>query len=96
VYTATLRKKEDMTMPKKVTKASRKVRLYVWEDVLRDYTPGIACAAARSVEEARTAILTACEAKNDQNTISALAGQLLVNEPKVFNVPAGAYVWGGS
>ncbi len=79
-------------MPKKVTKVSRKVRLYVWRGVLTDYTSGIAVAAARSIEEARTALLVA--AKNDCQ-LSTLAGQLITIEPEVLDIPAGAYVCGG-
>lgn len=83
-------------MPKVVKNVRRPVvKLFVWEGVLRDYTPGIACAAARTVEEARTAILAACQSK-DPSLLGTLAGQLLVNEPKVLDVPAGAYVHGGS
>lgn len=36
-----------------------KYKLYVWEDVLQDYTSGIAFAVARSPEEARDKIATA-------------------------------------
>lgn len=78
-------------MPKKVTKRPA-IKLFVWRDVLRDYTGGIACAAARTVEEARTAILKAAK---DDCQLSTLAGQILVNAPEILDVPAGAYISGG-
>jgi hypothetical protein len=92
VYTTTFLKKEDTMQKKKVQKTRSKVRLFVWEGVLRDYTAGIAVAAARSEADARTAILTAAK---DDCQLSTLAGQLLAPPTRVMDLPAGAYVCGG-
>ena len=63
-----------------------KLKLYVWENVLTDYTSGIMFALASSVEEAREMIL-----KGD-----ALVGSDLKQEPEVFDSPIGFALWGGA
>jgi hypothetical protein len=92
VYTRTFyRKKEDTVMPKKVTKRpSRKVRLYVWEGVLADYTPGIACAAARNVAEARKTIIDTYH-----NRYGSIASEIQRNPTKILDIPAAAATHGG-
>ncbi len=65
-------------------------KLYVWREVLRDYTAGIAVAAATSPAEAREVVLRDGEDWEKQS----LAGDL-VAEPEVYDLPAGAFCWGG-
>ena len=66
------------------------LKLYVWEGVLCDYTPGMVCVLARSKKEA---IRLGAEA--------ALAGdasvraELEANEPLVVRGPKGFACWGG-
>jgi hypothetical protein len=62
------------------------LKLYVWEDVLADYTSGIMFALARSESEARELILKNCSFVPDED---------LAKEPKVYETPIGFAVWGG-
>ena len=39
------------------TKDKKKVKLFVWEDVLRDYTSGMICILAHDLEEAKKLLL---------------------------------------
>ena len=64
-----------------------KLKLYVWEGVLCDYTCGIMFALAHDAEEARGIIL-----KEDA---WSTARDGLANEPKVYDSPKGFAVWGG-
>jgi len=63
------------------------MKLYVWENVLTDYTSGIMFALANSVEEARGLIL----AKGDYPQVF----EDLDPEPKVYDTPVGYQIWGG-
>jgi hypothetical protein len=65
----------------------RKLRLYVWENVLTDYSSGIMFALARDVEEARKVIMTSAPFNSVENELK--------QEPKVFDEPCGFVVWGG-
>lgn len=62
-------------------------KLYIWDNVLTDYTDGIMFAVAESVEEAR-AMLTQ-ESSN--------IGDDLLKEPKVYGLDQRTcrVVWGG-
>jgi hypothetical protein len=60
------------------------LKLYVWEDVLTDYTSGVMFALAESVEEARAML-------SQQHVIE----RDLKSEPKVITEPAAFAVWGG-
>ena len=68
-----------------------KMRLYVWDEVLTDYTDGIMFAVARSVEEARAAVL----ASGGEGMLSVERD--LQIEPKVYELdkPHGQYLYGG-
>lgn len=65
----------------------KKLKLYVWENVLRDYTPGIAFALAYDELEARELIYA-------QKPTVANTGDL-DKEPQVFESPKGFALWGG-
>lgn len=65
----------------------KKLKLYVWENVLTDYTSGIMFALASSPEEARKKILG--------GQFSAIMKADLMAEPQVFTKPVGFAVWGG-
>ena len=64
-----------------------KLRLFVWEDVLCDYTCGVMFALAENVEQARKKIL-------EHEDIYSNPPELL-DEPKVYDEPVGFAVWGG-
>ena len=63
----------------------KRLKLYVWHDVLRDYTDGIAFALAESVEEAREMV------KED---VGCAEGEFDV-EPTVYESKMVCHIWGG-
>ena len=67
----------------------RKLKLFVWEDVLTDYTSGIMFALAESVEEARKIIL-----ENGGKGQYSVESELL-KEPKVYEDKMGLFLYGG-
>ena len=75
--------------------AQNKLKLYVWEGVLADYTNGIAFAMAGTVEEARQAIYDKCE-KEDGYVPSILKSDIS-GWPSVIvdGATEGFYIWGG-
>ena len=66
-------------------------KLYVWRDVLTDYTSGIAVAAATSVEEARSVLVQ----QADDYEVAPLARDIAKAPDRVLELPAGAHCWGG-
>lgn len=64
------------------------LRLYVWANVLRDYTAGVMFALASSPEAARKAII---KAYPDYDTVVSD----LASEPQVVTKTEGFAVWGG-
>lgn len=64
----------------------KKLKLYVWEDCLTDYTDGVMFALASSEDEAREQILKSC------NYVPP--GELAV-QPKIIDSPIGYAIWGG-
>lgn len=66
------------------------LRLYVWEDVLSDYTDGVMFALAESVEEARAIIM-----RDHNGWEGGAVHSGLQREPKVCETPIGFAVWGG-
>lgn len=68
----------------------KKLKLYVWYDVRRDYTPGIAFALAYSKEEAISKI----KDKSMNWEWDAYKGELMT-EPKVYDKPFGFWMSGG-
>jgi hypothetical protein len=67
----------------------RNMKLYVWDDVLEDYTPGIMFALATSVEEARAMLLKSCDYIRQGD---------LDKEPTAYDLttPTCRVIWGGS
>lgn len=64
----------------------KKLKLYVWEEVLTDYTSGAMFALATSTNEARSLILKKCDYVPSRD---------LALEPKCIEKPEGFVVWGG-
>jgi len=65
---------------------SKKLKLYVWEGVLSDYTSGMMVALATSPEAARKKLLEKC---------AYIPEDQLNQEPVVVTKPEGFVVWGG-
>lgn len=61
------------------------MKLFVWHNVLTDWTDGVMFAYANNVEEARKMVLQDC----------GYVGKDLDQEPSVYTKPAGFAVWGG-
>ena len=62
------------------------LKLFVWEEVLRDYSAGVMFALAPDVETARKMLLKQC---------SFLPEADLQKEPQVYTEPFALSVWGG-
>ena len=77
-------------MPKTKTK---EWKLYVWNNVRNDYTPGIAFAVGRDIEEARQAIRARCTGDRAWEW-SSYAGELM-KDPEILDFPAGDWISGG-
>lgn len=65
---------------------TKKLRLYVWENVLKDYSCGGMFALARSADEARRLLIKKC---------AYIPSSDLALEPKCIETPEGFVVWGG-
>lgn len=65
------------------------LKLYVWEDVLCDYTYGIMFALAHNPEEAKELIIK--KASNIDNVVRDL-----YNVPQEITKPEGFYIYGSS
>ena len=64
------------------------LKLFVWHDVLTDYTSGVMFALAHDVESARKAVLA-------EHGWSPTVQNDLQQEPEVYTKPCGFAVWGG-
>ena len=69
---------------------AKKLRLFVWRDVLCDYTCGIIAAIATDADEAREAVVAGLE-DWERPTLYAEMGK----PPEVHDAPFGVHVWGG-
>ena len=69
------------------------LKLFIWEDVLSDYTSGIAFALAENIAEAREIIFAKFE-KEEQYLSDTLKADLS-DEPEMIDTKGGFYVWGG-
>ncbi len=69
----------------------KKLKLYVWEDVLCDYTAGVMFALAPDVETARTMLRT----KNLRENGWALPEEDLAKEPNCYTEPFALTLSGG-
>lgn len=65
---------------------AKKLKLYVWQNVLRDYTAGIMFAYATSPAHARNLLLADC---------NYLPQGDLAKEPEVFDTAVAFSLWGG-
>ncbi len=68
------------------------MKLFIWRDVLTDWTPGIIFAMAHDVNEAREKVKEAfIKDKWDDFFMEEIK-----TEPEVHDKPFGAYVFGGA
>lgn len=71
------------------------MKLYVWTEVLSDYTDGIMFALADSPEHAKSVIVD--QAKQEYGRyIDEIARELDAKEPQAFDQPIGFIVFGGA
>lgn len=68
--------------------AAKKLRLFVWENVLTDYTDGMMFAVAKNVEEARKKIKETCSYVPD-NDLAKNPVEVDLTQPSAF------LCWGG-
>lgn len=69
------------------------LRLYVWHNVLSDHTAGVIFAQARSVYQARRAVI-ANALQNSDWAVKRIKEETAV-EPEVYDGPAGFFLYGG-
>ena len=62
------------------------MKLFLWTEVLTDYSDGVMFALANSVDEARELIKKGCDYIPDYE---------LEKEPKIIDSPFGFSMWGG-
>jgi hypothetical protein len=71
------------------------LKLFVWEDVLTDYTPGIAFALAETKEEAINLIIEKHQVDHKYFP-DVFYKELLENEPDIYHSKCGFYLDGGA
>ena len=75
-----------------------KYKLYVWENVLKDYTCGIMFALAESKEQAIKLIKEKySKTQRIEDVDNSMVGYELIKiKPLIITEPSGFYIWGGS
>jgi|GEM_PF-3212123 len=68
---------------------SSNLKLFVWTDVLCNYTCGMIVALAHDEQEAYQKVREASDGTD------YIVEQCQVNTPLIFTVPTACYVWGG-
>lgn len=68
------------------------MKMFVWRNVLTDYTSGIAVALAKNADEARTVIIR--DAKDYEK--KSLAYDISGPPDEIYDKPSGVHCWGGS
>lgn len=66
----------------------KRLKLYVWQNVLVDYTPGIMFALAETPKEARRLII-------EKSDCSETVRQELTKKPEVYKNKIAFYLFGG-
>lgn len=67
------------------------LKLYIWDGVLGDYSPGVAFALAESEEHARALIIADAEDYTARTLVDDLAGppSHVVDSPRGFHIHGG-------
>lgn len=66
----------------------KQLKLYVWQNVLADYTPGIMFALAETPKEARRLLM-------EKSNLSKSVCQELTQKPEVYKHKVAFYLFGG-
>ena len=74
-----------------MSKPPSQLKLYVWEDVLEDYTSGIMCALATSPEHARELL----RKDPEWSATGYIERDMMAEEPQEYDVPVAFAVYGG-
>ena len=74
------------------------MKMYVWDDVLADWTSGIAVAVAVAEDEANAVavLLSVAQKQDGEYTAVRLAGDLRQSRLTVHELPYAAYCHGGA
>jgi hypothetical protein len=67
------------------------LKMFVWDDVLRDWTPGLIAVLANDIEEARALVRDVYG-----NATEEYMTEILNVEPDVYEEPTVVYVAGGA
>lgn len=67
------------------------IKLFVWDDVLSDYTAGVVVALAYSVDEARRIVLASLPFGWEHDIVA----RAIKDEPKVYTDPVARVLFGG-
>lgn len=67
------------------------MKVYIWEDVLRDYTEGMIVVVASSLKEAREAALNECNYLPQGD----ITKKPTIIDPAKIKTPRAFLVWGG-
>jgi hypothetical protein len=73
---------------KRVCAVNPNLKLYVWDEVLTDWTSGIIFALAKSEEQARELVM-------EENGESEYVRKEIAKAPKVYTTPMASLTWGG-
>lgn len=75
------------------------MKLYVWRNVLNDYTSGVMFALAESEEQARELVREKCECiernRRNETTYICIQCRDSLIDPDVYETPIGFAIWGG-
>ena len=74
----------------------KNLKLFVWEDVLSDYTSGVMFALAKDVEQARKVILDKYKKKYGLLHFEKTLQRDFASQPRVIDKAEGFYIWGGA
>lgn len=67
------------------------MKLYVWEEVLCDYTCGVIFAMAHNIEEAKLVVLDS----TDRDWRKAELECIMKDSPCIYDTPHGGFICGG-
>ncbi len=68
------------------------LKLYIWKDVLCDYTSGIIFAMAYTLAQARKVVVDCA----DDWARESVAGAVIKSDPEIHESPYGFFIYGGS
>ena len=73
------------------------MKMYIWSQrFLEDWTSGLGVAVAENVDEARALLIAEALRQDKGYCASAIAGDTVREPDSVLDLPAAAFVYGGS